>query len=161
MGNNLEKKGLKFEIPQIKACQNNRYPLLFIDLVDNVKPGEYARGTKCFSYNEWFFPAHFEDDPNVPGFIQIETLVQTFIMTFLTLDEHKGKKTNFVSIDKVKFKRKIIPGEKLIVHAKLDSFKRGIAKGSAEGFVDEQLACKADFIVALPDVLNSFKPSNS
>jgi 3-hydroxyacyl-[acyl-carrier-protein] dehydratase len=152
--------GLYFDIPAIKVCQQNRYPLLFIDNAFEVFPGSSAKATKCFSYNEWFFPAHFEDEPSVPGFIQVETLVQTFIMTFLTLNEHKGKKTNFVSIDNVKFRRKIVPGEKLIIHAKLDSLRRGIAKGSAEGFIDGQSACRADFIVVLPDIINSFKPIN-
>jgi len=150
---------LSFDIPGIKECQQNRYPLLFIDKVDHVIPGKFAKGYKCFTYNEWFFPAHFEDQPSVPGFIQIESLVQTFIMTFLTLEEHKGKKTNFVSIDNVKFRKLIIPGDQLIVEAHLQSFKRGIAKGYAESFVDGEPACRADFIVALPDVLNSFKPS--
>lgn len=151
---------LSFDIPAIKKCQQNRYPLLFVDKIYDVIPGVSAKGIKCFSYNEWFFPAHFDDEPSVPGFIQIETLVQTFIMTFLTIDEHKGKKTNFISIDNVKFKRKIIPGEQLFIEAKLDFFRRGIAKGYAEGFIDNQLACRADFVVALPDVLSSFKPSN-
>jgi len=157
---NMDDKGLCFDIAGIKECQKNRYPLLYIDKVQNVIPGKFARGIKCFSYNEWFFPPHFEDEPSVPGFVQIETLVQTFIMTFLSLEEHKGKKTNFVSIDNVKFRRMIVPGEQLIIHAKLDSFRRGIAKGSAESFVDGQPACSADFLVTLPDVLNSFKPTN-
>jgi 3-hydroxyacyl-[acyl-carrier-protein] dehydratase len=150
--------GLTFDIYGIKKCQLNRYPLLFVDKIFDVLPGVSAKGIKCFSYNEWFFPAHFEDQPSVPGFVQVETLVQTFIMTFLTLDEHKGRKTNFVSIDNVKFRRMIVPGEQLIIHAKLDSFRRGIAKGYAESFVDGEPACRADFIVTLPDVLNSFKP---
>lgn len=152
--------GISFGIPAIKQCQQNRYPLLFIDEIYNVIPGVSANGIKCFTYNEWFFPAHFEDEPSVPGFVQIETLVQTFIMTFLTLEEYKGKKTNFVSIDNVKFRRMIVPGERLIIHAKLDSFKRGIAKGSAESFVEGEPACRADFVVTLPDVLNSFRPTN-
>lgn len=160
MNNEHIKLGLSFDIPAIKECQQNRYPLLFVDKIYDVFPGESAKGIKCFSYNEWFFPAHFEDAPSVPGFIQIETLVQTFIMTFLTLEEHKGNKTNFVSIDNVKFRRMIVPGEQLIIHAKLDSFRRGIAKGSAESFVDGKPACRADFIVTLPHVLNSFKPIN-
>jgi 3-hydroxyacyl-[acyl-carrier-protein] dehydratase len=158
MSNNIQ--GLSLGVPEIKQHQQNRYPLLFVDKIYDIFPGESVRGIKCFSYNEWFFPAHFEDEPSVPGFIQIETLVQTFIMTFLTLEEHKGKKTNFISIDNVKFKRKIIPGERLTINAKLESFRRGIAKGYAEGFVEDQLACRADFIVALPDVLSSFKPMN-
>lgn len=154
------KSGLEFDIAGIKQCQLNRYPLLFIDRIIDVVPGLSATGIKCFSYNEWFFPAHFEDDPSVPGFVQIETLVQTFIMTFLTIEENKGMKTNFVSIDNVKFRRMIVPGEQLIIHAKLDSFKRGIAKGSAESFVDGEPACRADFIVTLPNVLNSFRPTD-
>ena len=152
--------GFSLDIPQIKLCQQNRYPLLFIDKIYDIIPGESVKGIKCFSYNEWFFPAHFEDQPSVPGFVQIESLVQTFIMTFLTLDENKGKKTNFASRDNVKFRRMIVPGEQLIIHAKLDSIRRGIAKGSAESFVDGEPACRADFIITLPDVFNSFKPTS-
>lgn len=151
---------VNLDIPAIKACQQNRYPLLFIDKIVDTTPGEEANSIKCFSYNEWFFPAHFEDEPSVPGFILVESMVQTFIMTFLTLEEHKGKKTNFISIDNVKFKKIVIPGELLKINAKLHSFKRGIAKGSAVGSVDDGLVCKADFIVCLPDVLLKLKPKN-
>lgn len=159
MINDELKKEISFDIAGIKQCQQNRYPLLFIDKIFDVVPGFSAKGIKCFSYNEWFFPAHFEDEPSVPGFVQVETLVQTFIMTFLSIEEHKGKKTNFISIDNVKFRKMIIPGDQLIIHAKLDSFRRGIAKGSAESFVEGHPACRADFIVSLPDILNSFKPT--
>ena len=67
---------------EIQKFQQNRYPLLFIDYVETVKVGKYAKGHKNFSYNEWFFPAHFEDEPNVPGFVQMEALTQMFLMTF-------------------------------------------------------------------------------
>lgn len=150
---------LSFDITGIKECQMNRYPLLFVDKIFDVFPGNSAKGIKCFSYNEWFFPAHFEDDPSVPGFILVESMVQTFIMTFLTLNEHKGKKTNFISIENVKFRRKIVPGEQMLINANLASFRRGIAKGNAEAYVDDKLACSAEFVVALPDILNSFKPA--
>ena len=149
---------LSFDLMGIQECQRNRYPLLFIDQIIKAIPGQSAESIKCFSYNEWFFPAHFDDEPNVPGFIQVECLVQTFIMTFLCIDEYRGKKTNFVSIDKVKFKRKIVPGETLSIKAVLDSFKRGIAKGNAKSYINEEPACSAEFIVTLPDVLDTFKP---
>jgi 3-hydroxyacyl-[acyl-carrier-protein] dehydratase len=149
---------LSFDLKGIQECQQNRYPQLFIDRIVDVIPGVSARGFKNFTYNEWFFPSHFKDDPNVPGHIQIECLVQTFIMTFLCMDSYKGMKTNFVSINNAYFKRKIVPGEKLEIRAKLDSFKRGIAKGSAESFVGDEIACSADFLITLPDVLESFKP---
>ena len=149
---------LAYDVMGIQACQRNRYPLLFVDRVYDVEPGVKATGLKCFTYNEWFFPAHFDDDPNVPGFIQVETLVQTFIMTILTIDGHQGKKTNFLKINNVNFKRKIVPGETLIINAKLDSFRRGLGTGSATSFVGEEIACSAEFVVALPDILSSFRP---
>ena len=151
---------INLDIPGIKSCQQNRHPLLFIDKIVDTTPGKEANSIKCFSYNEWFFPAHFEDDPSVPGFILVESMVQTFIMTFLTLEEHKGKKTNFISINNVKFKKMVIPGDLLKINAKLLSFKRGIAKGIAEGLVDGDLVCKAEFTVCLPDVLSNLKPKN-
>jgi 3-hydroxyacyl-[acyl-carrier-protein] dehydratase len=152
---------LDFDINGIKECQRNRHPLLFIDRVYDVVPGEKASGLKCFSYNEWFFPAHFDDEPNVPGFIQVETLVQTFLMSFLSMDDLKGEKTNFLGIDGVKFRRKIIPGDTLKIHATLRSLRRGIATGSAVSFVDDQPACSANFVVAVPSLLNQFKPKDA
>ena len=149
---------LSFDLKGIQECQQNRYPQLFVDSIVDVIPGVSARGFKNFTYNEWFFPSHFADDPNVPGHIQIECLVQTFIMTFLCMDLYRGMKTNFVSINNAYFKRKIIPGERLEIRATLDSFKRGIAKGSAESFVGEEIARSADFLITLPDVLENFKP---
>lgn len=149
---------LSFDINGLKQHQQNRHPVLLVDRVTDVYPGKSARGLKAFSYNEWFFPGHFEDDPNVPGFVQLESLVQTFIMTFLCMDQYKGMKTSYASINNVKFKRKIVPGDVLIIDATLDSLKRGIAQGKAVSSVNGEQACSADFVVVLPGVLNGFKP---
>lgn len=143
---------------EIQKYQQNRYPILFVDMITEAKPGEYAKGYKCFTYNEWFFPAHFEDEPNVPGFIQIEALTQVFLMSFLTLPEYKGKKTGFVSIKNAKFKKKIIPGDKLETEAILDSFKRGFARGHAVGKVNGEVACTIELEIAVPDIMNQFIP---
>ncbi len=158
MDNIKNNNGLSFDIPGIKECQQNRYPLLFVDKIDHVIPGKYARGTKCFTYNEWFFPAHFEDEPSVPGFIQVEALVQTFLMTFLSIEEYKGEKAMGLTWDNVKFKRTIVPGECLIIESYLTSFKRGLAKGYSISFVDGQPACSAEFMVVIPSVLKNFNP---
>jgi 3-hydroxyacyl-[acyl-carrier-protein] dehydratase len=88
------------DICEILKIQKNKYPLLFIDKVTKCIPGKLIISQKNFTYNEWYFPSHFEDEPNVPGFIQIESLVQSFILTFLTLEELRGKKTNFFNLDK-------------------------------------------------------------
>jgi 3-hydroxyacyl-[acyl-carrier-protein] dehydratase len=146
------------DINAILKHQRNRYPVLLIDKIVELIPEQRAIGIKCFTYNEWFFPGHFDDEPNVPGFVQLETLVQTFILTFLCKDEYAGMKTNFVSINNVRYKRKVVPGDVLRVEADLKSFKRGIATGSAASFVDGEPACSADFVVAVPAILERFKP---
>lgn len=146
------------DVPKIKAYQQNRYPVLLLDMITEVLPGQYAKGYKSFTYNEWFFPGHFEDEPNVPGFIQMEVLSQTFIMTFLTLPEHKSKKTAFIKADNVTFKRKIVPGECMETHAVLKSFKHGIARGSVTSMVKGEEACCANFIIGLPDIIKASLP---
>ena len=159
-----EKEGvsrLSLGIPEIMEYQQNRYPLLFVDEITEVVPGKFARGKKAFSYNEWYFPAHFQGDPNVPGFVQIESLVQVFLMTFLTLDGHAGQKTSFVSLEQAKFKRKIVPGETLNIYAELQNFKRGIAKGFAESDVNGESAISASFTIAVPEILAKFRPADS
>ena len=148
----------EYDINYIRSSQQNRYPLLFIDKIIEIKPGKYVKAIKNFTYNEWFFPAHFDDEPNVPGFIQLEVLVQTFIMTFLSIKEYRNMKTNFLDANNTKFRRKIIPGEKLEINAVLDDFKRGLAKGYAEGYIDGEFACSSEFIITIPDILNKFTP---
>ncbi|NKD77973.1 beta-hydroxyacyl-ACP dehydratase [Haematospirillum sp. H1815] len=145
-------------VTQICEYQQNRYPVLLIDRIVEAKPGAWAKGLKAFSYNEWFFPGHFEDDPNVPGFVQVECLVQVFIMSFLTLPEYKGMKTNFVTIDNVHFRKKIVPGDTLEIYAELLSGKRGIMKGTACGSISGEEACRMDVVVSIPEVLDRFRP---
>ena len=138
--------------------QKNRYPYLFIDRITNLVPGKNVVAVKAFTYNEVFFPGHFDDEPNVPGFIQVECLVQAFIMTFLSMPEYSGLKASDSEFKNVRFQRKIVPGEVLQIEAILNSIKRGVAIGSATSSVDGEPACSAEFVVAIPDILEKFKP---
>lgn len=146
---------------QIQEYQQNRYPCFFVDKIVEAVPGEYAKGYKNFTYNEWFFPAHFEDEPNVPGFVQIETLTQVFLMTFLTFPENKGKKTGFVSVNNAKFRKKIIPGDRLDIVAELASYRRGLAKGSVKGYINNELANEVELVVSIPDIMLNFMPNTN
>lgn len=142
----------------IQQYQQNRYPLLFVDEIVEAVPGKSAKGFKNFTYNEWFFPAHFADEPNVPGFIQMEALTQVFLMTFLTIPEYKGKKTGFIDA-KTRFRRKIVPGNRLDVEAELHSFRRGLATGVSHGYVNGELSCSAELQIAIPDVMVQYRPT--
>lgn len=153
-----EEKIIDLDPITIQKYQQNKHPILFIDRITEIVPGSSAKGFKNFSYTEWYFPAHYSDEAVVPGFITIEALTQVFIMTFLSLPQNKGKKTNYISIEKAIFRKRIFPGDKLEMEAHLHSFRRGIAKGMVIGTVNSEKASEIQLTVALPDVLSQFKP---
>lgn len=152
------KKKVSMNVIEILNSQQNKYPLMFLDRIISLTPGKQLTAIKNFTYNEWYFPAHFHDQPNVPGFIQLECLVQAFIMTFLSLEKFKNSKTNFYNVLDAKFRKKIIPGDVLTIVAKLKSLNRGIAEGSAEGFVGKEFTCSGNFIVTIPSFFEKFIP---
>jgi 3-hydroxyacyl-[acyl-carrier-protein] dehydratase len=144
---------------QIMRYQRNRYPLLFIDRVIRASPGDSAQASKSFTYNEWFFPAHYEDEPVVPGFVTLEAMAQTFLMTFLTLPKLDGEKTGLARYDRVSFRKKLVPGDTLIFDASLDSFSRGIARGSVLATLSGEAAASCELTVTVPSVMSQFRPS--
>ena len=146
------------DVTEIQRFQCNRPPMLFVDRILEAIPGVSAVGMKNFTYNEWFFPEHYPDDPNVPGFVLVEAMVQVLLMTFLTIPEHTGERTNFVKINEVSFRKKVIPGDQLLMTATLQKFKRGIATGDVLASVEGEPKVEGVFTVALPKILETFKP---
>jgi len=158
MSEDLSTMKSSYGIDFIKECQRNRFPLLFLDRITQLSPGTSADGLKCFTYNEWFFPAHFEDNPVVPGFVLLESMTQTFIMTFLSLSEYRGQETAFLTIREARFSRKVIPGDVLSTHAELERFRFGIAEGRVTGHVGEDIACEVKLSVGIPSKLLGLQP---
>ena len=76
---------------QIYEFQQNREPYLMIDYATEVIPGESSKGYKDLNKDEWFFKVHWPNDPNMPGMLQVEALVQMCSLSILTLPENKGK----------------------------------------------------------------------
>ena len=142
---------MELNYEKILEYQKNRSPYLMIDHVNEVIPGEKSTGYKKLKFDEWFFKVHWENDPNMPGMLQIEALVQMCSMAIFTLDGLKGKIAFLSSVDKVKFKKKIIPGDKLDLDTKIISFKRGIASCSGVGSVNNSEACRAIFTLVLKE----------
>lgn len=152
----MEEQILSFDIPGIMSCQQNRYPMLFIDQVTECVPRKYAKGYKLFSYNEWYFHGYETTNPKVWNVIQIEAMSQIFLMTFLTMDECRGSVAMSSKFDKVQFLRKIEPGEKLDLEATLDSFGRGVARGKVTGHVNGKLACSMECTIIVPKFFGNF-----
>jgi|TARA_X000001036_G_scaffold421826_1_gene444089 3-hydroxyacyl-[acyl-carrier-protein] dehydratase len=137
--------------------QPNRPPFLMIDYVTEVLPGKYANGFKNLDENEWFFPIHFPGNPNMPGALQLEALAQMLTVAITTLPDLKGKVTHAIS-HTVKFKKEVIPGRKYEIKTKINSWSRGICKGVGQGFTDGEVACEAEMIITIPEILKSFLP---
>ena len=150
-------KKRKLNSIELLDYQPNRYPFLMIDYVTMVVPGKFARGYKNFSNNEWFFPIHFPGHPNVPGALQLEAMAQMLTVAITTLPGNKGKAAHAIS-HVVKYKREIVPGEKLEIETKVVSWNRGICRGTGKGIVSGELACEAEMTLAIPDILNKFLP---
>ena len=91
---------------QILEYQKNRPPYLMIDEATEVIPGLSAKGFKYLNENEWFFKVHWEGDPNMPGMLQIEALVQMSALSILTLPGNKGKVMYLVNANNLKFFKK-------------------------------------------------------
>ena len=142
---------------ELLQYQPNRPPFLMIDYVSKVKPGEFAEGYKNLPEDEWFFPIHFPGHPNVPGALQLEALAQMLTVAITTLPGNKGKVTHAIS-HIVRFKREILPGEKLEIETKVLSWKRGLCKGVGKGFVSGKIACEAEMTITIPEILDQFIP---
>ena len=82
---------------------------------------------------------------------------QRDIKILLTIPEYKGKKTGFIEV-KSRFRKKIVPGDRLDVEAELHRFRRGLAQGISKGYVKGELACQAELQIAIPDVMLQYRP---
>ena len=142
---------------ELQEYQPNRYPFLMIDYVDEVLPGKYARGYKNMTMNEWFFPVHFPEGPNMPGALQLEALAQMLTVAITTLPGLKGKVTHALS-HTVRFKKEVLPGEKFEIHTEVKSWSRGICKGKGLAYTNGEIACEADMLITIPEILEQYLP---
>jgi 3-hydroxyacyl-[acyl-carrier-protein] dehydratase len=127
----------------------HRYPLLLIDRVLELVPGERILALKNVTINEPFFPGHFPHHPVMPGVMILESLAQTAaILAFKTLNLNMDDKNIvlFAGVDGGRFKRQVIPGDQLKLEVKPIRHKGGIWKFAAQASVDGQIACEAELM---------------
>ena len=138
----LNKEEIKNIIPQ-------RDPFLMIDEVEEYVPGESAIAYKNVNEQEWYFKGHFPGNPIMPGVLIAESLAQTGAVAILSMDENKGKNALFGGIDKMKFKRKVLPGDRLKLEVKIIKRKGPIGVGEAIATIDEKIVAKGELRFAL------------
>ena len=147
---------MKLNKEQILEYQQNRPPYLMIDFAEEVVPGKSAKGYKDFREDEWFFKVHWAGDPNVPGMLQIEALLQMSALSILSLPGNKGKVMYLTTANNIKFIKKIIPNKRLYIETKVKSFKRGLAICEGLGLIEKQITCKAEFNLILPEEIKKY-----
>ena len=138
----LNKEEIKKIIPQ-------RDPFLMIDEVEDFIPGESAIAYKNVNIEEWYFKGHFPGNPIMPGVLIAESLAQTGAVAILSVDENKGKNALFGGIDKMRFKRQVVPGDRLELEVKIIKRKGPIGVGEAIASVDGKVAAKGELTFAL------------
>ena len=151
---------MKLDKKQIWEYQQNKPPYLMIDYAEEVIPGISAKGYKNLYEDEWFFKVHWPSDPNMPGMLQIESLVQMSALAILSLPNNKGKIMYLVSANKLKFHKKVIPNDRLYLETSVKSYKRGLAICDGIGKVKNEIVCRAEFNIVLPDEIKKFSLNN-
>jgi 3-hydroxyacyl-[acyl-carrier-protein] dehydratase len=136
---------------QIEKILPHRYPFLLVDRVLDYKPGEYAKGVKCVSANEMHFLGHFPGQHVMPGVLIIEALAQTGAIALLSEEENKGKVVFFGGIKNARFKRQVVPGDKLELECEIINRKANVGIGKATAKVEGQVAAVAELTFAIGD----------
>ncbi len=143
------------DIHEILDYLPHRYPMLLVDRVLEVIPGERIVALKNVSINEPFFPGHYPHHPVMPGVLVIEALAQTAaILSFKTMGGKPDDKSvyYFVGIDGARFKRPVSPGDQLIFEVSILANKRGIWKFAAQARVDGQVAAEAELMCTVRSI---------
>ncbi len=138
-------------IEEIRRFLPHRYPFLLIDRVLECVPGETLTAIKNVSVNEPFFNGHFPETPIMPGVLIIEALAQaTGLLGFKTMSEEPSNDLLYmlVGVDNVRFKRQVVPGDQLMLKAKVVRQSKVIWKFNCEASVDGQVVTVADMLCA-------------
>lgn len=134
---------------QIMGIIPHRPPFLLIDRVDELEPGVAAKAVKNVTVGEPFFQGHFPAEHVMPGVLIIEALAQTGAVAILSLPENQGKTAYFGGIRKARFKRKVLPGDTLVLETRIVKSKGSIGFGEAVATVNGEVAVEAELTFAI------------
>ena len=137
------------EVTDIMKIIPHRQPFLFVDRITKIEYGKHATGIKNVTINDYFFKGHFPGRPIMPGVIIIEALAQVGGVMMLAPEENRGKLAFFLSINNVKFRKPVVPGDQLVLEVEAIKVKSKTGQVRGRALVDGKVVAEADFICAL------------
>ena len=136
-------------LEQIKELLPHREPFLFVDAVTKLEPN-LIEGYRDIKADEFYFPGHFPGFPVMPGVLMVEAIAQTGVLLVLkTHEQRQGRNTLFAGIEKVRFRRQVAPGDRLLLSADIISGRSSVYKIHGTAKVGDEPACEAVVIGAL------------
>jgi len=143
-------KGVVLDINAIQKILPHRYPFLLVDKIIDLVPKEHVVGIKNVTANEPFFIGHFPGRPIMPGVLIIEAMAQVGGILLLDSEEDPGNKlVLFTGIDKVKFRKPVLPGDQIRFELDMMRYRQSICKMAGKAFVGEEVVCEAELSAAV------------
>ena len=136
----------------IHRVLQHRYPFLLVDRILELEPGKRAVGVKNVTVNEGFFNGHFPGNPVMPGVLTVEAMAQVGGILLLATTGNEGKLAFFAGIDKMRFRRPIVPGDQLVTEVTLLKVKGDIGRVAVVGRVNGNVVAEGEYLFVLrPD----------
>lgn len=139
------------DIKEIQKFLPHRYPFLLVDRVVEIEPGTRAVGIKNVTVNEQFFQGHFPGQPIMPGVLIIEAMAQVAGVLAFRSGAPVGKSVYFMSIEKAKFRRPVVPGDQLRLEINVLQRRGNVWKCSGNATVEEKVAAETEFTFMISD----------
>lgn len=132
------------DVKQIQEIIPHRFPFLLVDRILELDEGKRAVGIKNVSVNEAHFQGHFPEHPVMPGVLIVEALAQVGAVAVLKMPQYAGKIVFFAGIDKVRFRRQVVPGDQLRLEVELTKLRGPVGKGIGKAYVGGELATEGE-----------------